>query len=133
MANLSREESYEYLKQEKLGRLVVRRTDDMDLFQVNYVVDGEDIFFRTAEGTKLFSINLNNDVLFAVDHIGKKAAWSVVIKGSAEWITDLESIQQCDTLPLKPWLPTLKYNYVRIRPREVSGRYYEYGEEPERY
>ncbi|MDO4913880.1 MAG: pyridoxamine 5'-phosphate oxidase family protein [Bifidobacteriaceae bacterium] len=133
MTNLSREESYRLLQGEQLGRLVVRRKDDMDLFQINYVVDGDDIYFRTAEGTKLFSINVNHDVLFAVDKISEGEAWSVIIKGDAHWVTDLDQIQHCDTLPLKPWLPTLKYNYVRITPRLVSGRHYEFGEEPERY
>lgn len=133
MTELNREESYNYLRQQKLGRLVVQRKDDMDLFQVNYVVDGEDIYFRTAEGTKLFTIALGNRVLFEAEEIGTSSAWSVVIKGRAQKVERIEEIQYCDTLDLKPWLPTLKYNFVRITPEEVSGRYYEYGEEPERY
>ena len=43
------------------------------------------------------------------------------------------AIQEADELPLKPWLPTLKYNYVEITPEEISGRRFQLGEEPERY
>lgn len=130
---LSEEDSYERLKSEQLGRLVVRRKDDMDIFPVNYVCDGKNVYFRTAEGNKLFTVNLNPDVLFEVDNVEDDHAWSVVLKGRAELVVDTKEVQYADTLPLKPWIPTLKYNYVRIVVDEVSGRYFNLGEEPERY
>lgn len=131
---LNREECLERLRSEQLGRIVVRRTDDMDIFPVNYVVDEEGrVYLRTAEGNKLFSINLNADVLFEADDVREGHAWSVVIKGHAEILRDLKDIHHADALPLRPWAPTLKYNYVRITPAEISGRAFEIGEEPERY
>ncbi|WP_080796936.1 pyridoxamine 5'-phosphate oxidase family protein [Corynebacterium pacaense] len=130
---LGEQEAFELLGSTTLGRIVVRRSDDMDIFPVNYVVDGGNLYFRTAEGNKLFTINLNHDVLFEVDEVKEGTAWSVVIKGNAELVRDSAEIAHADTLDLKPWVPTLKYNYVRITPREVSGRQFELGEEPERY
>lgn len=130
---LTEDESYSKLETEKLGRLVVRRSDDMDIFPINYVIDGKNIYFRTAEGNKLFSVGLNNYVLFEVDNSTAYTAWSVVIKGHAEIVRDYSEIQRCDSLPLRPWVPTLKYNYVRIEPKEISGRAFRLGEEPERY
>lgn len=60
---LGQDEIIERLRGEPVGRIVVRRKDDMDVFPVNYVVDtsqGEPrIYLRTAEGTKLFTVNLN--------------------------------------------------------------------------
>ena len=38
-----------------------------------------------------------------------------------------------EDLPLKPWTPSLKYNFVEITPREVSGRVFRLGEEPQRF
>ncbi|MCS4535267.1 pyridoxamine 5'-phosphate oxidase family protein [Corynebacterium sp. HS2168-gen11] len=130
---LSREECFAKLATQQLGRLVVRRSNDMDIFPVNYVTDGENIYFRTAEGAKLFTLALNSDVLFEVDEVTESAAWSVVIKGNAVPVKELSEISHADSLPLRPWVPTLKYNYVRIEANEVSGRAFLLGEEPERY
>ena len=45
----------------------------------------------------------------------------------------VELKHEADALPLKPWIPTLKYNYVRIVPTSLSGRSFQRGEEPDRY
>lgn len=126
-------EAFEHLATQSLGRVVVRRKEDMDIFPINYVVDGGFVYFRTGQGTKLFSLVLNEDVLFEADEYTEEAAWSVIIKGTAEVLKDNADIQHADTLPLKPWVPTLKYNWVRITPRSISARAFELGEEPERY
>lgn len=133
--NLSDEESLELLATKTFGRLVVRRKDDMDLFPLNYLVHEGEIYFRTAEGSKLFSLTLNNDVLFEADNVDgdSQEAWSVVAKGTARTLSSNAEIEAADQLPLKPWLPTLKYNYVVVSPNEISGRKFHLGDEPERY
>lgn len=132
---LSGEESLELLATNTFGRLVVRRKDDMDLFPLNYIVHEGKIFFRTAEGSKLFTLTLNNDVLFEADEVDgeTREAWSVIVKGTARALTAASEIEAADELPLTPWLPTLKYIYVEITPKDVSGRRFQLGEEPERY
>lgn len=132
---LSDEESLELLSTKTFGRLVVRRKDDMDLFPLNYLVHEGNILFRTAEGSKLFSLTLNDDVLFEADEVDSdgSAAWSVIVKGHARALTSNEEIREADELPLKPWLPTLKYNYVVVTPDSISGRKFKLGDEPERY
>ncbi|WP_047260717.1 pyridoxamine 5'-phosphate oxidase family protein [Corynebacterium uterequi] len=131
---LNREESLELLASSSFGRLVVRRTDDIDLFPVNYIVNNGKVYFRTAEGTKLFSVTLNRRVLFEADSVDLDAqtAWSVVIKGEARVLSDGEAIAAED-FPLKPWLPTQKYNFVEVTPEVVSGRSFQLGEEPDRF
>lgn len=133
--NLSDEESLELLATKTFGRLVVHRKDDMDLFPLNYLVHEGEIYFRTAEGSKLFSLTLNNDVLFEADNVDgdSQEAWSVVVKGTARTLSSNAEIEAADQLPLKPWLPTLKYNYVVVSPNEISGRKFHLGDEPERY
>lgn len=132
---LSAAESLKLLESQTFGRLVVRRKDDMDLFPLNYVVHEGNIYFRSAEGSKLFSVQLNPEVLFEGDYANFEAgeAWSVIVKGRAEVLKSNAEIAEADSLPLKPWLPTLKYNYVRIVPEHISGRTFNLGEEPERY
>ncbi|WP_314028175.1 pyridoxamine 5'-phosphate oxidase family protein [Corynebacterium argentoratense] len=132
---LSTEAALELMGTEQLGRVVVRRSDDMDIFPVNFVVDGGAIYFRTSEGNKLFSLSLNNDVLFEADQVDldNHDAWSVIVKGTAEVLQDAAAIHHADSLDLTPWLPTLKYNYVKVTPNSVSGRKFHLGEEPQRY
>ncbi|WP_295627376.1 pyridoxamine 5'-phosphate oxidase family protein [uncultured Corynebacterium sp.] len=132
---LNDDEALELLATKTFGRLVVRRKDDMDLFPLNYTVHEGKIYFRTAEGSKLFSLSLNDDVLFEADNVDESgaSAWSVIVKGTARALTSNDEIRKADELPLKPWLPTLKYNYVEITPGDVSGRKFHLGEEPERY
>lgn len=140
VTHLTDEQSLGLLATKTFGRLVVHRKNDIDLFPLNYIVNDGKILFRTAEGTKLFSLNLNEDVLFEADNVEQTAAdageaWSVIIKGTARILKDSSEINAADELPLKPWLPTLKYNYVEITPNEdgISGRTFDLGEEPERY
>ena len=115
------------------GRIVMRRKEDIEIFPINFVVDGEAIYFRTAEGSKLFTLSLNQDVLFEADGLKGETAWSVIIKGTAEVLEKPADIDHAETLGLKPWAPTLKYNWVRINASDISGREFEVGEEPERY
>ena len=130
---LKEDEALELMGNQQLGRLVVRIKDDFDIYPLNYVVNEGKIYFRTAEGSKLFTVSINERVLFEADDHTEDKAWSVIVKGRARILERTDEIQQADELPLKPWLPTLKYNYVEITPEEISGRRFQLGEESERY
>lgn len=130
---LKEDEALELMGNQQLGRLVVRIKDDFDIYPLNYVVNEGKIYFRTAEGSKLFTVSINDRVLFEADDHTEDKAWSVIVKGRARILQRTDEIQKADELPLKPWLPTLKYNYVEITPEEISGRRFQLGEEPERY
>ena len=130
---LKEDEALELMGDQQLGRLVVRIKDDFDIYPLNYVVNEGKIYFRTAEGSKLFTVSINDRVLFEADDHTEDKAWSVIVKGRARILQRTDEIQEADELPLKPWLQTLKYNYVEITPEEISGRRFQLGEEPERY
>ncbi len=74
-------------------------------------------------------------MLFEADNVDEAGgtAWSVIVKGNARALKSNEEIREADQLPLKPWLPTLKYNYVEVTPSDISGRKFQLGDEPERY
>lgn len=126
--------SLELLATESLGRLVTVSEGRAEIFPVNYALspDGK-LFFRTAEGTKLAGLTIHPEVLFQVDHIEGDAAWSIVVRGTARTLDSFTEINAAEELDLKPWIPTLKYNFVEITPEQVSGRGFSFGEEPERY
>ena len=88
---------------------------------------------RTAEGTKLAELAVNGKVAFEADAYNDDGGWSVVVKGSARILSTGAEIAKADEAPLRPLIPTLKYNYIEIVPDEVSARRFEFGPEPERY
>jgi len=130
---LSDQECFARLATQELGRLVTHAGDVLDIFPVNYALDGRDVVFRTAEGSKLTELSINDEVLFEVDDHSDIDAWSVVVRGHAERLETSDEVRAADELPLTPWIPTLKYNYVRIVAASVSGRAFRRGEEPDRY
>lgn len=105
----------------------------VDIFPVNYVVDGESLLFRTAEGSKLFELSVNEQVVFEVDDYTDDDAWSVIARGRAAALESSAEIERADGLGLTPWVPTIKYTYVRITPSSLTGRAFARGPEPDRY
>ncbi|MBF4571952.1 pyridoxamine 5'-phosphate oxidase family protein [Herbiconiux sp. VKM Ac-1786] len=130
---LSEQECWQKLADNTLGRLVVKAADEIDIFPVNYVVTDRTLCIRTAPGTKLIELTIHPDVLFEIDHVDDSAAYSVVVKGTAEELQHQSEIDEADSLPLVPFLPTLKYRWVRIRPVHLSGRAFQRAPEPDRY
>lgn len=130
---LTDRECWDRLAEQELGRLVTHVGDVLDIFPVTYTVDGESIVFRTAEGSKLTELSINDQVLFEVDEYTDTDAWSVVVRGTARRLETADEVRAADALPLTPWIPTLKYNYVRIVATSLSGRDVRRGEEPDRY
>jgi hypothetical protein len=58
---------------------------------------------------------------------------SVIVKGVAERLELQSDIDMADALELRPWIPTLKYRWVRITPTRISGRRFRRAAEPDRY
>lgn len=116
-----------------LGRLAVTLQGQPDIFPVNYVLDGARVLFRTAPGSKLAELSVNPQVAFEVDEYDDTFAASVVLKGVAERIELQREIDEADALALAPWIPTLKYRWVRIAPTVLTGRRFQRAPEPDRY
>lgn len=130
---LDAEECWRRLAQAPMGRLAVAVRGSIDIFPVNFVVSDGALYFRTAPGDKLLELSVNPDVAFEVDGFDENSAWSVVVKGVAERLETQTEIDEADQLPLVPWVPTLKYRWVRINPTALSGRSFLRQAEPERY
>ena len=130
---LTEEQCWERLARMELGRLVTHVGDILDIFPVNYVVDRAGLVFRTGQGSKLFELTINDEVLFEVDDHTELEAWSVIVRGRAHPLETAAEVERADGLGLTPWIPTLKYIYVRIEPTRLSGRAFRRGPEPDRY
>ncbi|MGP3706320.1 pyridoxamine 5'-phosphate oxidase family protein [Gordonia paraffinivorans] len=130
---LGSDEAWELLGSGELGRLATCVDGVPDIFPVNYHAADGKITFRSGEGTKLAELAVNGRVAFETDAYTDAGGWSVIAKGEARILTGLGEIEKADKLPLRPWIPTLKYNYVEIAVDEISARRFEFGPEPERY
>lgn len=126
------EQCWARLRGEQLGRLAMSAGGEIDIFPINYVVDGESLVFRTAPGTKLVEAVISSQVALEIDGHTEADAWSVVAKGPAARLEHQAEIDAADALPLTPWAPTLKYAYVRITPATITGRWFDRSAEPER-
>jgi len=130
---LSDDECWELLLSSSFGRLAAAVADDIEIFPLNFVAADQRLLFRTAEGTKLLALTVNNKVVLETDAIGRSDAWSVVVKGIARVLDTQAEIDAANALPLRPLVPTFKYIWVEVTPTEVSGRRFALEPEPERY
>jgi nitroimidazol reductase NimA-like FMN-containing flavoprotein (pyridoxamine 5'-phosphate oxidase superfamily) len=133
VSTLTEDECWNVLSRSHLGRLAVAVGGEPDIFPVNYVLDGPRVFFRTAPGAKLGELAANPRIAFEVDEYDDTYAASVVVKGVAKLLELQREIDAADALPLDPWIPTLKYRWVRIAPVAITGRRFQRGPEPDRY
>ena len=129
---LTDEQSWNLLEGTKHGRLVVSVAGEPDIFPVNFVTSDRKIYLRTAPGNKLAQLTINSAVLFETDGILSDEAWSVVLRGTARVLTNSAELERVEALGLKTWVPTLKDFYVEIAPTSLSGRHFQFGEQPER-
>jgi nitroimidazol reductase NimA-like FMN-containing flavoprotein (pyridoxamine 5'-phosphate oxidase superfamily) len=117
-------ECWSRLRTSDVGRIAVySEADGVDIFPVNHVVDGGTVVFRTADGTKLSSIEDGYAAAFEVDGTDKDDhAWSVVVKGTAHVILRREELFDIFDLDVRPWHDGDKPCFVRISPVLVTGR-----------
>ncbi|OXS83013.1 pyridoxamine 5'-phosphate oxidase family protein [Kocuria marina] len=115
---------WDLLRGAGLGRLAVWVGDHPDIFPINYAVDHGTLVFRSGQGTKVS--HALSEVPVAVEIDGYDAptakAWSVVVRGQAEQVRQLQDLVDTVDLPLLPWQAGQKGIFVRIVPDLVTGR-----------
>ncbi|MFZ2502543.1 MAG: pyridoxamine 5'-phosphate oxidase family protein [Nocardioides sp.] len=112
---------WELLRGHEFGRLAFHLADEVHITPVNYAVEGDTLLFRTAEGSKLLGVAMNPDIAFEIDEYGDDSARSVIVRGRARILEEDEE-HRSENVPLRPWVPTLKYNVVEISPTQITGR-----------
>lgn len=130
---LDDEQCWKLLENTQHGRLVLTAAGETDVFPINYRAHDGLLLLRTAPGTKLAELTINENVVFQADGVTSDEAWSVVVKGRARVLEQSSDIAAAEALNLKTWIPTLKDFYVEIKPSRISGRHFNLGEQPERF
>lgn len=118
---MTEQECWALLERGEFGHLAYHDGPDVDIRPINYLAHEGRLLFRTAEGSKLVAMTVDATAAFEVDEITADSGASVIVRGIARRLTEAES-DSVDQLPLRTWLPTLKYNVMVLAPRQVSGR-----------
>lgn len=121
---LSREECKVLLAGAGIGRVILTAHALPTALPVSYVVDGDDIIFRTGEGAKLAAAHLGTVVAFEVDNFqpSLRIGWSVVVTGVAKVVTDPDDKRHMDALGIPTWVAATSTRYVRLPATMVNGR-----------
>ncbi|MGH1489151.1 MAG: pyridoxamine 5'-phosphate oxidase family protein [Acidimicrobiales bacterium] len=124
LEELTADECWRLLARQTVGRLAVSVNNKPDIFPVNHRVDDDTIVIRTAAGMKLAAATLATAVAYEVDDIDemRHTGSSVVIRGQAIEIENLDELMEADGLKVEPWAGGSKNRYLRIVPSHVSGR-----------
>ncbi|CAG7619138.1 pyridoxamine 5'-phosphate oxidase family protein [Rhodococcus opacus] len=124
LRELAVNECWALLRTESIGRLAVWVDDHPDIFPLNYAVDHGTLVFRSGRGTKVSAALSDAPVALEVDgyEAPSREAWSVVIKGRAEGIREIDELMDTVDLPLFPWQAGAKNLFIRLVPTHVSGR-----------
>jgi hypothetical protein len=107
-----------------LGRIGFTSGGEVLVLPVVFLVDGQDVVFRTKVGSTLASVEVGQYVTFEADAYDATAGsgWSVVVRGLAE-VQPEEECARLDTLGLPAWGGSAAERaWVRIRPASIGGR-----------
>jgi nitroimidazol reductase NimA-like FMN-containing flavoprotein (pyridoxamine 5'-phosphate oxidase superfamily) len=110
------------LRTHELGRLAVRREETVDIFPINYLVFDDELYFRSAPGSKLMDLTQSPRVAFEIDGRSGRRLWSVVVHGVARRLNDDEEIERSGIRTLQAAHDGEKLNYVAIGTESISGR-----------
>jgi uncharacterized protein len=112
-----------------VGRVGFVADGEVVVLPVNHFVDGQDVIFRTAYGSKVSAAEGQNSAAFEADYFNEqtRSGWSVLVNGCAEVVDEEADIQRLglslSRRGVYPWVTAVRHPFwMRIRPTSVSGR-----------
>ena len=118
---------FQRLKSVPVGRIGFVSGGEVVILPVNFLVDGQDIVFRTAAGSKLSAVEVGHYVGFEADSYDQATGtgWSVVVNGLAEIVDSDAEAARLDALGLPSRYPAAygwpsemtKLPFLRSSPR----------------
>jgi hypothetical protein len=119
---LSEDQSWGLLSSISLGRLVTVSGGKAEIFPVNFATQRRTVLFRTAQGTKLYSAVMSDQIVFEADDHTAFEGWTVIIiKGRAHLLSASADVLDAQEAQLLAWPATLKPYYVRVIALEITG------------
>ena len=108
-----------------VGRVAFMADGEVQVLPVNHVVDGQDVVFRTAHGSKLTAAQGQRPLTFEADDYDERtrSGWSVLVTGRAEPVDEDAELERLAEYGLRPWAAGVERPFwIRIRPSSVTGR-----------
>lgn len=121
VVELGEEECWALLAQERVGRLGYRLLDEIHVVPVNYVIREGALAILSGAGNKLLAAELHEQVALEIDRFRRGDAWSVLVRGWLQHVPEDEA-ERLAVPEEASWVPTLKYDVVRVLPDVVTGR-----------
>lgn len=109
------------LESQSLGHLGFHLGREVDVVPLNYLAFEGRVVFRTAEGSKLLGMTMDDQVALCVTVLDGESARSAVVHGHVRPVPAREA-ESADAWPLRPWVPTIKDNLLEIVSERVTGR-----------
>jgi len=125
LEELTEDQCLALLTSRELGRIAFEFEGRIEIFPVNYGLEGGTILFRTGRGTKLTAVP-RTVVAFEVDSWDPESGigWSVVAKGFADDITTSGGrvAEYLRWVPVQPVAPGERWHWLAIKPTTITGR-----------
>jgi len=123
METLSPSQSQELLGRGGIGRVVFTDRGLPAVLPVAFVVDGDSVVIRTADGSRLARAGDDTVLSFQTDTLNEtsRTGWSVVVTGQARIESDEDERDRISDL-LEPWVPGRRDVIIRIPLTLVTGR-----------
>ena len=124
LVELSKQECLELLAAAPVGRVIFTDRAMPAAQPVNYLLDGEEIIFRTANGSKLAAATRHAVVGFQVDEIDPRTrtGWSVLGVGEAHQIVHPDRLAELAQRQPDPWVDDHDAHTISISLQIISGR-----------
>jgi uncharacterized protein len=126
LATLSEEECRALLvtHRPRLGRLAFVAGEWPLVLPMNFALDGDVVYFRSAAGSKLDAAVRCDRVVFQVDHVDEvwEEGWSLLAFGRLRVVEDPAELARARRLPLRPWASGDKPYFLRLDVVSLSGR-----------
>ena len=123
--DLTEDECLDLLQSHDLARIAFLFKGRIEIFPINYCLDGAIIVFRTGLGTKLAAVGTTT-VAVEIDGWDPETGigWSVIAKGRTEEITTNPGrvAEHLRWMPVHPAAPGDRHHWVGIKLTAISGR-----------
>jgi nitroimidazol reductase NimA-like FMN-containing flavoprotein (pyridoxamine 5'-phosphate oxidase superfamily) len=123
LENLNERECRRLLAAGGVGRFVFTTQRGPVAVPVNYRMMEGDVVFRTAGDSSLTAVSDAEPVSFEVDRLDEAMSegWSVLVTGRVRRVSP-DELRQLEALRIEPWAGGQRTVYLRLEPREVTGR-----------
>jgi hypothetical protein len=123
-AELQRDECLRLLAAGSVGRVVFTDSAMPAAYPVTYLLDGEEVVFRTAGGSKLALATLDHVVGFQADEIdlSGRTGWSVLGIGEAYRVIDRDRLLVLAVRMPPAWAPVAGDETIAVPLQLLTGR-----------